>query len=83
MTLTKKGSYGKIDIKYAVLIMVWFFATTYASTKGVRFILIMVPAFSLGFGIALGVIYNFATKWITKEMQVNKIYIPFVKCSND
>ncbi len=77
LTLTKKGSYGKIDIKYAVLIMVWFFATTYASTKGVRFILIMVPAFSLGFGIALGVIYNFATKWITKEMQVNKI----ISCS--
>jgi len=73
LTLTKKDSHGKIDIKYAALIMMWFFATVYASTKGVRFILIMVPAFSLGFGIALGVIYNFTTKWMSKEMQVNKI----------
>jgi len=73
LTLTKKDSHRKIDIKYAALIMIWFFATVYASTKGVRFILIMVPAFSLGFGIALGVIYQFTTKWMSKEMQVNKI----------
>ncbi|OIO63968.1 hypothetical protein AUJ83_00450 [Candidatus Woesearchaeota archaeon CG1_02_33_12] len=78
LTLTKKDSQGKIDIKYAVLIMMWFFATAYASTKGVRFVLIMVPAFSLGFGIALGVIYNFATRWITNEMQLNKIMSCFV-----
>ena len=78
LTLTKKDLHGKIDIKYAVLIMMWFFSTTYASTKGVRFVLIMVPAFSLGFGIALGVIYNLATKWISKEMQVNKIISCFV-----
>jgi len=78
LTLTKKDSHGKIDIKYAALIMVWFFATTYASTKGVRFVLIMVPAFSLGFGIACGIIYQFTTKWITKEMQLNKIISCFI-----
>ena len=78
LTLTKKDLHGKIDIKYAVLIMMWFFSTIYASTKGVRFVLIMVPAFSLGFGIALGVIYNLATKWISKEMQVNKMISCFV-----
>ena len=78
LTLTKKDLHGRTDIKYAALIMMWFFATTYASTRGVRFILIMVPAFSLGFGIALGITYNFATKWITKEMQLNKIISCFI-----
>ncbi len=78
LTLTKKDIHGKIDIKYASLIMIWFFATAYASTKGVRFILIMVPAFSLGFGIACGIVYQFTTKWITKEMQLNKIISCFI-----
>ena len=41
----------EIDIKYAIFLIVWFIATTYASTKGVRFTMLLVPAFAIGFGI--------------------------------
>ncbi|MBU3896296.1 hypothetical protein KKG36_03235, partial [Patescibacteria group bacterium] len=62
-----------IDIKYAMLLILWFIATTYASTKGVRFTLLLVPAFAIGFGIALGELYRYASAWISKGLQVNKL----------
>ncbi len=62
----------EIDIKYAILLIIWFIATTFASTKGVRFNLLLVPAFAIGFGIALGELYKHANSWITKGLQVNK-----------
>jgi len=61
-----------IDIKYAIFLILWFIATTYASTKGVRFTLLLVPAFAIGFGIALGEIYRYANAWIAKGLHVNK-----------
>ena len=61
-----------IDIKYAILLILWFIATTYASTKGVRFTLLLVPVFAIGFGIALGHLYRYASVWIAKGLQVNK-----------
>lgn len=61
-----------IDIKYAIFLVLWFIATIYASTKGVRFTLLLVPAFAIGFGIALGELYRYASFWISKGLQVNK-----------
>ena len=61
-----------IDIKYAIFLILWFIATTYASTKGVRFTLLLVPAFAIGFGIALGELYRYANVWIAKGLHVNK-----------
>jgi len=62
-----------IDIKYAIFLMLWFIATIYASTKGVRFTLLVVPAFAIGLGIAVGDIYKYASSWITKGLNVNKL----------
>jgi asparagine N-glycosylation enzyme membrane subunit Stt3 len=61
-----------IEIKYAIFLILWFIATIYASTKGVRFTLLLVPAFAIGFGIALGELYRYASVWITKGLHVNK-----------
>ncbi len=61
-----------IDIKYAIFLILWFIATTYASTKGVRFTLLLVPAFAIGFGIALGEVYRYASKWIIQGLHVHK-----------
>ncbi|MAE42645.1 hypothetical protein CMO93_02650 [Candidatus Woesearchaeota archaeon] len=63
----------EIDIKYAILLILWFIATTFASTKGVRFTLLLVPAFAIGFGVALGELYKYTNIWITKLLQINKI----------
>ncbi|MBI2208080.1 hypothetical protein HYU50_01140 [Candidatus Woesearchaeota archaeon] len=62
-----------IDIKYAILLVLWFVATTFASTKGVRFTLLLVPAFSIGFGVALGQFYRYAATLISKGLSVNKM----------
>ncbi|MBN1645279.1 FKBP-type peptidyl-prolyl cis-trans isomerase [Candidatus Woesearchaeota archaeon] len=73
LTLTIKDSSGKRrDIKYAVLLIVWFASTIYASTKGVRFVLLLVPAFSIAFGVAAGMIHIWVSKWMKKELKIPK-----------
>ncbi len=61
----------KLDLKYAPLFTLWFIATMYASTKGVRFTLLLAPAFAVVFGIALGRIYNWAVRVSVKDMHLN------------
>jgi dolichyl-diphosphooligosaccharide--protein glycosyltransferase len=70
--LFKRDEHGKIDPKYFVLLAIWFVATLYASTKGVRFTMLIVPAFSLAFGTALGKIYEYANKWGEKGLHLSK-----------
>ncbi len=62
----------EIDIKYSLFLVVWFLGTTYAFTKGLRFSILMVPAFAIAFGIIVGVIYNSVSGWLSKEMNINK-----------
>ncbi|MDP7506332.1 MAG: STT3 domain-containing protein, partial [Candidatus Woesearchaeota archaeon] len=62
----------KIDIKLAIILIIWFIATIYASTKGIRFLLLFVPAFSLAFGIALGIIYEYSYKLISKSLNIHQ-----------
>tara|TARA_Y100000310_G_scaffold149558_1_gene148917 strand:- start:4477 stop:7680 length:3204 start_codon:yes stop_codon:yes gene_type:complete len=61
-----------IEIKYAIFLILWFITTIFASTKGIRFILLMVPAFAIGFGIASGEFYRYTNKWISKGLHINK-----------
>lgn len=72
LTMLKKDNYGKMDIKYAVLLAIWFPATIYSATKGSRFILLLVPAFAVAFGIAMGTTYKYASVWITKGLGIDK-----------
>ena len=65
----------KIDIKIAILIFMWYASTIYASTKGLRFTLLLVPAFAIAFGIALGIAYKYIMKWLPKELGIAK-WIP-------
>jgi dolichyl-phosphooligosaccharide-protein glycotransferase len=48
----------KQKIFYAMLISIWFAGTLYAFSKGVRFSILMVPAFALAFGSGLGLAHN-------------------------
>ncbi|MFH1174627.1 MAG: STT3 domain-containing protein [archaeon] len=47
-----------IDVKPALLLVMWFAAMIFASIKGVRFILLLIPAFSLAAGVAFGYAYH-------------------------
>jgi dolichyl-diphosphooligosaccharide--protein glycosyltransferase len=72
-TMIKKDKHGKRDIKYAIFLIIWFIGTIYGSTKGLRFTLLLVPAFSIAIGIALGMAYEFISVWMSKELKVHKL----------
>jgi len=73
LVLLKKDQYGKYDIKYSALLAFWFIGTIYAATKGVRFTLLLAPAFSVAFGAALGIIYQKLTGWFDRELNMSKV----------
>jgi asparagine N-glycosylation enzyme membrane subunit Stt3 len=61
------------DIKLAILLVIWFVATTYAALKGVRFTLLMASAFSVSFGITIAAIYKTLSRWISTELKIDEI----------
>jgi len=63
------------DIKLAALFFLWIIASIYASTKGVRFVILLVPPVVIGVGIALGFLYKTLTQIIVKFTKVNKIVV--------
>ncbi|PIY59850.1 hypothetical protein COY95_04900, partial [Candidatus Woesearchaeota archaeon CG_4_10_14_0_8_um_filter_47_5] len=61
-----------VNLKYAILLGIWFVATVYASTKGIRFVLLAVPAFSIAFGVALGLIVRYASALTSQELKISR-----------
>ncbi len=64
----------ELDIRYSLILAIWFASTIYASSKGVRFILLLVPAYSIACGITAGIVTTEVSEWISKELTVNKIF---------
>jgi len=71
----KKDLYGYFDIKYSVLLGLWFLSTTYASLIGTRFTLMLVPAFGIALGIGLSLLFNYLTNYISKEFNIGKLVV--------
>ena len=65
----KDASY---DFKLAILLSLWVVSTIFASIKGIRFTLLLAPAFSVAFGAALGKAYVYLSRWLTKELKIHK-----------
>ena len=61
------------DIFYAAVLTIWFVATLFAVTKGIRFVLLIVPAFSIAFGVVFGLVINYVGIWLNREFKFNKI----------
>ncbi len=70
----KKGE-DEQHLIFAVLIMLWFLGTIYASTKGVRFIMLLVPAFSIACGVGIALIIESMTQFIAKKLEWKRIYV--------
>lgn len=68
----------EIDLKYGVLLLVWFVGTIYASTKGIRFVMIMVPAFSVALGLGIAFVYKLWLDILSEKIHLKKIYIQIV-----
>ncbi len=65
----KDSSY---DFRLSILLALWMVSTIYASIKGIRFTLLLAPAFSVAFGVALGRIYTILSRISTKELKIHK-----------
>ena len=66
----KDNSY---DFKLSILLSLWVVSTIFASVKGIRFTILLAPAFSVAFGAALGKLYAYVSNILTKEFKVHKI----------
>ncbi|MBI2143959.1 glycosyltransferase family 39 protein [Candidatus Woesearchaeota archaeon] len=61
------------SVFFAMLVLVWFVGTIYASTKGIRFVLLLAPMAGIGFGITLGLAFR-AAMWLNENfLRVNKL----------
>jgi dolichyl-phosphooligosaccharide-protein glycotransferase len=57
-----------IDVRYATFIAGWLLATLFATTLGIRFLLLGIPAFAIAFGIAIGWLYHAISSLILSTM---------------
>jgi len=72
----KKDKDELFDIKYYILISVWFAATIFASVRGMRYILLLVPAFAIALGVAIGIINEYIMKYVkSKGVHVKLIQV--------
>ena len=60
------------DFKLSILLSLWIISTIFASIKGIRFTLLLAPAFSVAFGVALGKGFLYSVKLLTKELKIHK-----------
>ncbi len=62
----------QIDMKLAALLIIWFIVTMYASTKGIRFVMLIVPAFGIAFGVAIGFLFKHISNSLPKMLNIDK-----------
>lgn len=62
----------EVDVRMAILLVIWFVATTFAALTGVRFTLLMVSAFGVAFGITIAKLYRLVSKWISTELKISE-----------
>jgi dolichyl-diphosphooligosaccharide--protein glycosyltransferase len=72
LSFLKKDAEGKFDVKIPIFLTLWFIASLYATTRGVRFTLQATPVFAIAFGAFLGFTWHYASQWITKELKMEK-----------
>ncbi|MCD4759556.1 dolichyl-diphosphooligosaccharide--protein glycosyltransferase subunit STT3 [archaeon] len=65
----------EIRLKYFLTLAIWFAISLYASTKGMRFILLLVPPFVLGVGLLVSFLFIKLRKWINKDLGINKKFV--------
>ncbi|MCK5107098.1 MAG: peptidylprolyl isomerase [Nanoarchaeota archaeon] len=62
----------EISIQMSILLSLWFIGTIFASKSGIRFVLLLTPAFTIAFGIAIGLLYKKLMVWTPKALGIKK-----------
>jgi dolichyl-phosphooligosaccharide-protein glycotransferase len=73
-----KKKQREMKLKYFLVLAIWFAVSVYASTKGMRFTLLLLPPFVLGIGITVSYIFIKLRNWIHKDLEINKKFITTV-----
>ncbi|MBI1968857.1 hypothetical protein HYS49_03015, partial [Candidatus Woesearchaeota archaeon] len=72
----KKNEAGRrtpLNILIPLFLAMWLIASLYATTKGMRFILQVTPVFSIALGSGLGLIWDYTSRWVGKELKLNRL----------
>ncbi|MEM3154012.1 MAG: STT3 domain-containing protein [Candidatus Woesearchaeota archaeon] len=72
LLLFRRDEHGKIDITYSALLALWFVGTIYASLKGLRFTLLLGPAFAVAFGAAAGLLAQRVGSFGERSLHMSK-----------
>jgi len=64
-----------IDMKYAIFLAAWLAASLFTMTKGVRFVLLLIPPFAFGAGITVGRIYTITKAYLTENASLSKLWV--------
>jgi hypothetical protein len=57
-----------IDIGPALIMLVWFLAAIYATYSGVRFVLLLIPAFGIAVAAGVGRVYEWLSTYVSREL---------------
>lgn len=63
-----------INVRYIILLMIWYAGGILASSRGVRFILLMVPVFAIGIGLFIGYLYNNLDYYTNKNKKGKSLF---------
>lgn len=66
------------DIKYSLMMVIFFTGTFLAATKGIRFIALFIPIAAILLGVSSGKIYDFVSNWLAKSLDLNKTLVRVV-----
>ncbi len=61
----------KHNIQYAVFLSIWFAGTFYSTTRGVRFTLLLLPAFAVALAIVASFFYYNASRFLSRSFSIN------------
>ncbi|MDO8481033.1 MAG: STT3 domain-containing protein [Nanoarchaeota archaeon] len=61
-----------LDLRLGLILLLWFCATVYASTRGVRYLLLLVPVFALGIGICFGMLSKKGGSSLARALHLNE-----------
>ncbi|MBI4448846.1 hypothetical protein HY641_02355 [Candidatus Woesearchaeota archaeon] len=68
--MTKKDEHGWYDFKFGLMLLFWIAATMYASTKGVRFLMLLSIPIAICISSFVGNLCEFAGAWLKRTMDV-------------
>ena len=72
---TKRDAKGALNPSYGLLLTLWTLGIIYASTKGVRFTMMLVPPLALAFGSGLAWTYNKVVNFFEKGLDVKRVIV--------